>query len=114
MKSIIFFLLMMPLFALATDPAADGGNVTEKFKVYGNCGMCKSRIEKALAVKGVRYAAWDQQTKMLTVKFNPELISLQELHQRCADVGHDTELVKAKDDVYQNLHGCCQYDREKS
>lgn len=23
------------------------GNKTEKFKVYGNCGMCESRIEKA-------------------------------------------------------------------
>lgn len=113
MKSILF-LLLAPFFSLASSPETASGNVTEKFKVYGNCGMCKSRIEKALAVKGVRYAVWDQQTKTLTVKFNPDVVTLQELHQRCADVGHDTELVKAKDEVYQNLHGCCQYDRGKS
>jgi copper chaperone CopZ len=110
MKTLLF-LLLMPVFALASDPANLAGNQTEKFKVYGNCGMCKTRIEKALTVKGVRYAVWDQETKILTVKFNPEVITLQELHQRCADVGHDTELMKAKDEVYQNLHGCCQYDR---
>lgn len=33
------------------------GNKTEKFKVYGNCGMCESRIEKAAkGVEGVSKA----------------------------------------------------------
>ncbi len=101
-------------FSLSFSIAADAGFVTEKFKVFGNCGMCKNRIEKALKVEGVRYAVWDTDTKILTVKFNPEIITLDELHQKCADVGHDTEKVKAKDEVYNNLHGCCLYDREKS
>jgi len=26
-------------------------------------------------------------------------------------VGHDTDQVKATDDVYENLHSCCKYDR---
>ena len=99
-------------FSFSFGPAADAGFVTEKFKVYGNCGMCKTRIEKALKTEGVRYAVWDTDTKILTVKFNPEVITLDELHQKCADVGHDTEKVKAKDEVYENLHGCCLYDRE--
>jgi hypothetical protein len=26
-----------------------------------------------------------------------------------ADAGHDTDQVKATDEVYANLHGCCKY-----
>ena len=34
---------------------------TEKFKVYGNCGMCEKRIEKAASsVDGVSKADWDK------------------------------------------------------
>ena len=28
-----------------------------------------------------------------------------------AKVGRDTEMHKAKDEVYKGLSGCCQYDR---
>jgi hypothetical protein len=30
-----------------------------------------------------------------------------------AKVGHDTDAVKAEDAVYENLHGCCLYERVK-
>jgi len=37
---------------------------TEKFKVAGNCGMCKARIEKAAkSVDGVSGADWDKELK---------------------------------------------------
>jgi periplasmic mercuric ion binding protein len=29
---------------------------TESFKVYGNCGMCKKRIEKAVKLEGISSA----------------------------------------------------------
>jgi copper chaperone CopZ len=75
--------------------------------------MCKARIEKALDVKGVKYAVWDKETHIVTVKFDPEVVSLQQLHQLVADAGHDTDLVRAKDEVYENLHACCLYERPK-
>jgi len=87
---------------------------TATFKVYGNCGMCEERIESALLVPGVKVADWDQETKMLTVTFRPFKISLQSIHEMVAAVGHDTDLVRAKDAVYDKLHGCCKYDRPKS
>lgn len=104
-------MITVATFAFAFKPATDKGYITEKFKVFGNCGMCKNRIEKALKTEGVRYAVWDQTTKIVTVKFNPEIVTLETLHQKCADVGHDTEKVKAKKEVYENLHGCCLYER---
>jgi hypothetical protein len=30
-----------------------------------------------------------------------------------AKVGHDTDEVKATDEEYDNLHGCCKYERNK-
>ena len=87
---------------------------TVTFKVYGNCGMCKSKIEQSLkGVKGVAAATWDVDKKMITVTYNPKKIELLEIHQKIAGVGYDTDEVKAKDEVYNNLHGCCQYDRPK-
>lgn len=109
MKYFLVSVLAIAAFSLSFKP----GYVTEKFKVYGNCEMCKERIEKALKVKGVRYAYWDKDTKIATVKFNPDVVTLDQLHQLVADVGHDTDKVKAKDEVYNNLHHCCQYERRE-
>ncbi len=88
---------------------------TEKFKVYGNCGMCETRIEKAAkAVEGVSSAEWDKDTKMLEVTFNSTETKVHKIHIAVANVGHDTEMHKAKDEVYNNLPGCCKYEREAS
>jgi mercuric ion binding protein len=85
---------------------------TVTFKVYGNCGMCKRTIEGALNdVKGIKSATWNAEKKMITVTFNPKKIELMDIHKKIAAVGYDTDEVKAKDEVYSNLHGCCQYDR---
>lgn len=111
MKTLFFSLISIAIFSASF--TVDSGNITEKFKVYGNCDMCKTRIEKALMVKGVKYAYWDKTTEMATVKFNPTVVSLEQLHKNVAAVGHDTELVKADDKVYENLHSCCKYERPK-
>lgn len=87
---------------------------TETFKVYGNCGMCKETIEGALKKKdGVHKKSWDTKTKMISVTYDPTKITLLQIKQKIADVGYDTEEIKAKDEVYSKLHGCCQYDRPK-
>ena len=87
---------------------------TEKFKVYGNCGMCETRIEKAVkAIDGVSAADWDKKTKMIDVTFDGEKTNLDKIHQAIADVGHDTDLKKADDKTYADLPGCCLYDRKK-
>jgi len=87
---------------------------TEKFKVYGNCGMCESRIEKAAkGVDGVNSADWSQETKMLEVTYNKEKLSVDDVHMAVAKAGHDTEKMKADDETYKTLHGCCKYERKQ-
>lgn len=79
------------------------------FKVFGVCVQCKQRIEKTLKIKGIKSAQWSAETKMLNVTYTPSIIPLQKIHQRIASAGHDTELGKAKDGVYQALPDCCHY-----
>lgn len=89
---------------------AQDTKVTEvEFKVFGNCGMCKTRIEKVLKIKEVKLARWDKNTKMIKVAFLSSAITLDSLQQRISTVGHDTEKFKAPDNVYANLPKCCLY-----
>ncbi len=88
------------------------GNKTEKIKVYGNCGMCETRIEKAAnAVEGVSKADWNKETKMMEVTFDEAKTDIHKVHMAVAKVGHDTDMHKAKDEVYNDLPSCCKYDR---
>lgn len=85
---------------------------TEKFEVKGSCGMCKDRIEEtAKSMDGVTDANWNQRSNILKVSFDESKTSLQKLQMAIANVGHDTPMYKAKDEVYNALPQCCKYDR---
>lgn len=85
---------------------------TESFKVWGNCGMCESTIEGAFKeVESVEKADWDKDTKMIEVTYSPHSITLDEIKKKIADVGYDTKEYRATEEVYNNLPGCCQYER---
>lgn len=87
-------------------------NKTGKFKVYGNCGMCENRIEKAaLSVDGVSKADWDKSNKIIVVTLDKSKTDIHKIHVAIAAKGHDTEMHKSKDDIYNKLPGCCQYER---
>jgi hypothetical protein len=84
---------------------------TETFKVWGQCDMCKTRIEKTVKTEGASTASWDEKSQMLTVSFDPAKTSKEALSKKLASVGHDTEKFKATDEVYAKLPGCCHYER---
>lgn len=83
------------------------------FKVFGNCEMCKNRIEKAAKGKGVVSANWNVDTKIFSLEYDPSATSPEKVQQRIANVGHDTQLKKAKDLVYNELPACCHYREKK-
>ena len=89
-----------------------GGIKSAEILVYGNCGMCERRIEGALKeLTGVRSADWSTETKLLSVSYDSKKVTLMEIKEKVASVGHDTDEVRAPDAVYNALHGCCKYDR---
>lgn len=111
MKTIKLFSAIALLTAFTFNSFAQ--SKTESFQVSGNCGMCKTRIEKAAKEAGAKEAAWDADTKQLTVTYESSLTNTAKIQQKLADVGHDNPGFKTSDDVYNKLPGCCKYDRVK-
>lgn len=110
MKTLQFFICS--LFMLSFSFAASAQEKSESFKVAGNCGMCKSKIEKAAKSAGATYAQWNVETKQLAVKYSSTSANAAKIQQTIARAGYDTPTVKATTEAYNNLHGCCQYERE--
>lgn len=105
----IYLTLIVALMSLTT---VFGQVKTEKFKVYGNCGMCENRIEKAAkSVDGLTAADWNKETKKIVVSFDSTKTNVHKVYMAIAKAGHDTKMHKAKDETYNSLPGCCQYDR---
>lgn len=86
---------------------------TETYKVWGNCEMCKTRIEKAAKLDGVSKVEWSDKTKVITLVYDPSKVTSDKILKNIAAAGHDTEMFKADDDVYAKLPGCCKYQRSK-
>ena len=84
---------------------------TETVKIYGNCGMCKTTIEKTGNIKKIAKVDWDQDTQMATLTYDTKKTNQDEILKRIALAGYDSDKFLAPDDVYNNLHGCCQYER---
>jgi len=109
MKARSIFLTIFILTVAASFSNAQTKNVKTSIKVYGNCVMCKGRIETALDTKGIKQAIWDPKTKELQVVYVSAKITEKEIHELVAAVGHDTDKVKANDEVYAELPFCCLY-----
>jgi len=120
MKSVKVFLtvilglvFIMSTAAQTTGKQKSASAKTESFKVWGNCEMCKTRIEKAAKAEGAAAADWSTKTKLLSVTYDPSKTNLESLSKKIAAVGHDTEKYRAEDKVYNGLPACCKYERAK-
>jgi len=109
MKFLLSAALMLTFLLGSESGKAQSNTETTTFKVHGACVQCQQRIQKSLRIKGVKTSSWNVVTKMLTVTYNPSMVTLEKLHKTVADVGHDTELIKADDQVYKALPECCHY-----
>lgn len=105
---IIFIAAMLAGSAVYNPVSAQA--IEESITVQGVCNDCKKRIEDAAYGKGVKFAEWDKESKLLKVAFNSGKTSLNEIEQRIAKAGHNTTNVAASRDDYESLPKCCQYD----
>ncbi|WP_395047830.1 DUF3347 domain-containing protein [Flavobacterium sp.] len=112
MKNSFMKIMMAICLLLSTTSNAQIKNAkTESVKIYGNCGMCETKIEKAGNLKKVANVDWNKDTQMATLTYDAKKTNQDEILKRIALVGYDSDKFLAPDDVYSNLHGCCQYER---
>ena len=86
---------------------------TETVKIYGNCEICESTIEKAGNLKNQSIVDWNKETKFATISYDSLKTSKEEILKRIALAGYDSDTFLAPNDTYSNLPSCCQYERIK-
>lgn len=114
MKNFIYSLLfLLSINSSSVLAQANASDTTLSIKVQGLCSMCKERIETAAKGRGVSKAEWDENTKLLSLSFNPKSTSLDKIENRIVAAGHDLDHKKANDAVYASLPACCHYRSEQ-
>jgi len=104
--AIFSFCIILDGFAQEKESA---DKVKVQFKVEGICDMCKTTIENAAYLKGVKLAQWDKNSSILSVVYKPQKINEDAIHKSIAAAGYDTEKIKATDKAYNSLPNCCRY-----
>ena len=107
--------MAIAIFCIFTNAGAQIKNpVTDTVKIYGNCGMCKVKIEKAANQKNISQVEWNEETGLAVITFDATKTSKDDILKRISLVGYDSDSYKAPDAVYNKLPGCCRYDRPKN
>lgn len=105
-------MVVLVVLAITQSKAQINNAKTEVVKVYGNCGMCKSKIDKMGSLKNIAEVNWDKDTKMATLTYDAKKTNQDDILKKIALAGYDSDKFLAPEDVYANLPGCCQFDRE--
>lgn len=101
------------LFSTASCQSQINNAKTETVKIYGNCGLCETTIEKAASKKKISKADWNKDTKIASITYDSKKITLDAVLKSIALVGYDNQSFLAPDATYNKLPACCKYDREK-
>ncbi|MBC7934199.1 MAG: DUF3347 domain-containing protein [Rhizobacter sp.] len=112
MKSIILMAAVALLSTTACQAQIKNAK-TATVKVYGNCGMCETTIEKAANKTKVSTVDWNEETKMATITYDSKKTNVDAVLKNIALAGYDNQSFLAPDAAYNKLPGCCKYDREK-
>ncbi|MBS1650803.1 MAG: heavy-metal-associated domain-containing protein [Bacteroidetes bacterium] len=111
-------IIKLLLFAFSLTVVSCGSKssseIEGKYQVWGNCEICKATIEKASTISGVKFANWDVNSKLLTVKLDTTKTSINEVLKSVSAAGYDNEKFFADDYAYSKLKSCCQYERRQN
>jgi copper chaperone CopZ len=99
------FLLVLIVMGLKTKAQV----VTHPMIVKGNCEECKTRIENAGDIKGVKLLEWNPDTKVAKVVFNSSKTNIETIEKAIAKRGYDTPTQKGDGEAYITQPKCCQY-----
>jgi len=111
-----FIYMAVLLFLISGTAFAQKSTKNEiiKIKTSAQCGMCKDRIETALAYeKGIVKSDLNVDTKILTVTFKPLKITPDKIRELVSKIGYDADQVPADKVAYAKLPACCKVPGKK-
>lgn len=110
-KTMILFAVVG--FLSTTGSSAQVKNAkTATLKVFGNCGMCKTTIEKAGTNSKLYKTDWNVDTKMASITYDSKRTTADAVLKSIALAGYDNASFLAPDQAYNQLQECCKYGRE--
>ena len=113
MKNMIvcFTIAMMTVFITDSANAQEKKKNFEEVRIQTSavCGMCEERIETNIAYeKGVKSVELSDETKIVTIGFDPRKTDTGKLRTAISKVGYDADDVAADPEAYAKLPGCCK------
>lgn len=79
-----------------------------KIKTSAQCGMCETKINKALFdVEGVDFVALNLETQLVEVIYVANKTTPQALRQAISQAGYDADELPSNANTYANLPACC-------
>ena len=111
MKKLIT-LIIITFFTISTQQVK--GQKTNKketivIKTSTQCGMCKERVEKAMAYeKDIVSSNLDVEKAEFTIIYKPAKTSPEKIRDAISKVGYDAGDVKADEKAYNDLPACCK------
>lgn len=104
----VAFVLLFTMGSMA-QTAAKSNPQELKIKTSAQCGMCKDRLEGALAYeKGVNKSVLNITDKVLTVTYNPKKTNPDKIRKVVSNAGYDADDVLADKAAYDALPACCK------
>ena len=102
-------ILVMKIWFSANGHAQQKKADTVVIKSSTVCGMCKERIESAMAFeKGVKSSEVDLDHGTVTIVYNPAKTSADKLRVILSKIGYDADSIPADEKAYAKLPACCK------
>lgn len=114
--SINTILALIFIFAISHHSFAQKQSNIEQvnIKTSAVCEKCKEKIESNLSFeKGVKDVELNIETKIVTVKYNPNKTDPDKIRKAISKIGYDADDVKADCKAYENLAQCCKKKSSK-
>jgi mercuric ion binding protein len=110
MKSIKIFIPALIICLMSVSVFAQKAKLeTVNIKTSAICESCQNRIQKALIkTKGISKASLNIDTKIVTVKYDPSIITVDKIRTAISMTGYDADDVKADANGYKSLPDCCK------
>lgn len=97
------------MFALFLGLSVFAGNEKATIKTSAQCEMCKETLEASIGkMEGVSKVLLKVESKELTVKFDPDVVSLEDIKTEITNTGYWADEMMPNKEAYAALPSCCK------
>lgn len=107
----ILFAMIISILMINSAKAQEKKKNYEEVQIQTSavCGMCEERIEGNIAYeKGVKKVEMDNETKIVTVGYDPRKTDTDKIRTAISNLGYDADGIAANQEAYNKLPGCCK------